>query len=309
MEQGYTIGAIAKMTGIPTQTLRSWERRYGVTAPQRSPSGRRLYSDAELEKLRAIKQLLARGEAISQVAGLDLEALQARLLVHGGTREHARGGERRQEVHVCGATLAGALRKVRLPERVVLGECRESLAECEQLAGVLLIELEALRAGQLEQLGELRKRARAARVVLVVGFASSAILARAGQAGFEVLPQRFMLAAPALALETLLLGGDASRTPPRRFSDSRLAAVLRSTPELVCECPHHVVGILKQLNAFETYSQGCMADNENDAATHALLHRVTARARAQFEDVLDYLVELDGIDIEPAAGRPETQVR
>src|SRR5437867_3913476 len=33
----YSIGAVAKMLGMPTSTLRAWEERYGMVAPFRSP--------------------------------------------------------------------------------------------------------------------------------------------------------------------------------------------------------------------------------------------------------------------------------
>ena len=35
MNTGYRIGAVAKLTGISTDTIRAWERRYGVVEPNR----------------------------------------------------------------------------------------------------------------------------------------------------------------------------------------------------------------------------------------------------------------------------------
>jgi len=60
-----TIGAVVKRTGIPAETIRAWERRYGVPRPQRTPSGRRLYSEADLQVLR---QLRERETGAAQVA-------------------------------------------------------------------------------------------------------------------------------------------------------------------------------------------------------------------------------------------------
>lgn len=51
-----TIGAVVKRTGIPADTIRAWERRYGVPRPQRTASGRRLYSEADLEVIRQLRQ-------------------------------------------------------------------------------------------------------------------------------------------------------------------------------------------------------------------------------------------------------------
>ncbi|MFQ5422299.1 MAG: MerR family transcriptional regulator, partial [Anaerolineae bacterium] len=50
-------------TGIKADTLRAWERRYGLPMPERTPGGHRLYSQYDLE---TIKWLLARqGEGLS----------------------------------------------------------------------------------------------------------------------------------------------------------------------------------------------------------------------------------------------------
>jgi DNA-binding transcriptional MerR regulator len=60
-----TMGAVVKRTGIPAETIRAWERRYGVPRPQRTPSGRRLYSEADLDVLRHLR---ARETGAAQVA-------------------------------------------------------------------------------------------------------------------------------------------------------------------------------------------------------------------------------------------------
>lgn len=52
----YSIGAVAKMLGIPVQTLRSWEDRYKEVVPVRSAGGQRLYSRDDVERLRFIRE-------------------------------------------------------------------------------------------------------------------------------------------------------------------------------------------------------------------------------------------------------------
>jgi DNA-binding transcriptional MerR regulator len=51
----YSIGAVARMVGLPVATLRSWEERYGVVIPSRSEGGQRLYSRDQLEQLRFLR--------------------------------------------------------------------------------------------------------------------------------------------------------------------------------------------------------------------------------------------------------------
>ena len=46
----YPIRAVAKLTGIPIETLRAWERRYDAVTPDRTARGR-LYSDVEVRRL------------------------------------------------------------------------------------------------------------------------------------------------------------------------------------------------------------------------------------------------------------------
>ena len=45
----YNTGAVTRMTGIKSDTPRSWERRYGLPQPNRSSGGQRLYSQHDLE--------------------------------------------------------------------------------------------------------------------------------------------------------------------------------------------------------------------------------------------------------------------
>ena len=47
----YSIGAIARMTGVAVSTLRTWEDRYGVVIASRSAGGQRRYSRDQLEQL------------------------------------------------------------------------------------------------------------------------------------------------------------------------------------------------------------------------------------------------------------------
>ncbi len=55
------IGAVERDTGLGKDTLRVWERRYGFPQPQRDANGERLYSSAQVERLRLIKRLMDQG--------------------------------------------------------------------------------------------------------------------------------------------------------------------------------------------------------------------------------------------------------
>ena len=79
-ENLYPIRAVAKLSGVPMDTIRAWERRYGAVTPQRNARGR-LYSEKEVQRLVLLRDAVARGHAIGQVAGVaddDLIALLRR---------------------------------------------------------------------------------------------------------------------------------------------------------------------------------------------------------------------------------------
>jgi DNA-binding transcriptional MerR regulator len=57
----YTVGRAAELTGIPRETLRKWESRYGVVRPSRSEGGYRMYDDGALRRLAAMRDLVDAG--------------------------------------------------------------------------------------------------------------------------------------------------------------------------------------------------------------------------------------------------------
>jgi DNA-binding transcriptional MerR regulator/methylmalonyl-CoA mutase cobalamin-binding subunit len=68
---------VTRRTGLSADVLRAWERRHAVVEPSRSESGHRLYSDADIERLRLLYQATAAGRGIGQVAALPPKALAA----------------------------------------------------------------------------------------------------------------------------------------------------------------------------------------------------------------------------------------
>jgi len=61
-----SIGALSRATGIPVETLRTWERRYGFPVPERKPSGHRVYPVSSVSRLRRVAEVLARGHRASE---------------------------------------------------------------------------------------------------------------------------------------------------------------------------------------------------------------------------------------------------
>jgi DNA-binding transcriptional MerR regulator/methylmalonyl-CoA mutase cobalamin-binding subunit len=75
----YSIKAVSQATGLSVETLRAWERRYGLVAPQRDSSGRRVYGAGDVLRLRRLREATDRGHPIGRLADLSDDEL-ARLL-------------------------------------------------------------------------------------------------------------------------------------------------------------------------------------------------------------------------------------
>jgi DNA-binding transcriptional MerR regulator len=68
------IGELSKRSGVSPELLRAWERRYGLLLPTRSAGGLRLYSQADLDRVRVMREHLDAGLAAAQAATLAMRA-------------------------------------------------------------------------------------------------------------------------------------------------------------------------------------------------------------------------------------------
>ena len=66
----YNLKAVVRETGLKPDTLRAWERRYGVPAPQRTDSGHRLYSQHDIDTLKWLLDRQNEGMSISRAIEL-----------------------------------------------------------------------------------------------------------------------------------------------------------------------------------------------------------------------------------------------
>ncbi|HSB78144.1 MAG TPA: cobalamin-dependent protein [Candidatus Methylomirabilis sp.] len=70
-----SIGALSRATGIPVETLRTWEMRYGFPVPERKPSGHRVYPLSSVPRLRRIAGALAYGHRAGEVVAASEQEL------------------------------------------------------------------------------------------------------------------------------------------------------------------------------------------------------------------------------------------
>lgn len=71
-----SIGKLSEATNIPIPTLRTWERRYGFPASERTEGNHRLYDVSLIPHLRLVVDVLAKGHRAKQVMGLSIAELK-----------------------------------------------------------------------------------------------------------------------------------------------------------------------------------------------------------------------------------------
>lgn len=313
-EQTYRIGAVSRLTGVAQDTLRVWERRYDAVVPLRTEAGRRVYTQSDISRLTLIKRLVDQGDAISSIANLTLEQLQARI-GRSRTPVAADVGNNPCRLAFLGDVQANKLANDLKDEEnlVLLGlydnkeRFLESVPRLE--VDLIILEYSSLLPGHIKEIGMILQRSGASRALIIYNFSSSATLARLESD--SIIPLRMPVDAteirrlchalharpiePSMEIaENVDLSGE---IPPRRFSDAELAKVAAASVSVRCECPHHLVDIITSLSAFEQYSQECEILNVDDAALHAMLHAATARARSIIEASLERVIKIDSIEL------------
>jgi DNA-binding transcriptional MerR regulator len=64
------IGELSRRTGVAPDTLRAWERRYGLLGPERSEGGFRLYGRDDEQRVQGMKALISSGVSAAEAARL-----------------------------------------------------------------------------------------------------------------------------------------------------------------------------------------------------------------------------------------------
>lgn len=326
-------GAVARMAGMPVATLRIWEQRYAAVHPATSPSGHRLYSAADVQRVLLLRALTARGHAIGSIAALD-EA-QLKQVSAAAQPMVAVAGLPALRVAVVGVALALRLQRpelaARLGWRLRVVAVHETLAEVAKPVRLERAELLLWHAPELSDTAAGAKRGAAQLAALkaaqrACGAGAAAVMYRyAAAPALEALQRAGVAAArepfddaglaawfnawrsarpapreagvgrygPTAAVKA---AATATRPlPPSRFDDTLLAALAATTPRLACECPRHLAELLMQLASFERYSAGCARRNPADAALHAELERIAGASRVMFEAALERVAAHEGL--------------
>lgn len=307
----YRIGAVARLTGISPVTIRAWERRYDMIKPRRTDSGSRLYSREDIARLALIKRLVDAGNAVGVVARQSLQELQRQLRVYESSTLAVPAGAAAPDP--CRAAVLGdalpallALHETELPELDLMVVHRDRRQFEEAVAGLgpdlIIVEFPTVQEGTAAEVEALRQRAAADRVLVVYGFGPRQAVARLNRD--RILTLRAPVGIPELRRACLHRGAPPDRPaardprpPPRRYDNAALGRIAAAATAVHCECPHHLVDLVRSLVAFETYSAECRHRNPGDAALHGYLQTVSAQARSALEEALARVVAADKLQL------------
>jgi len=303
---GYRSGVAARLAGLPVETLRVWERRYGVSDAGRSPRGQRLYSSEQVRRLGLLKRAVDQGHAISTVARLDLDEL----LALAGVAPPVENEPRLLRLAIAGGALTRQLAAARTaPVLDIVASCQYLEQAPQALAGVtadlLLIEASEMNADALPAVMATRAALNVRAVVVLYRFCDSATVRRLREQDCLVARAPSDAAEVALLCATAFAGGGRPPAPPatavapRRLDDQQLAELAAMSTSIDCECPRHLADILLMLTSFERYSAQCVSRNAADATLHQDLARSAGHARMLMEQALERLAYAEGLPLPP----------
>lgn len=307
----YRSGTAARMAKMPVSTLRVWEQRYGVISPTKSESGQRLYSGEDVKRLMLLRSLVNQGHAIGAIANADSGALEQLLQASSAAQEagplpaHAA-----ISVAVCGALLAERVRR-RKSTLMSLGiEPVTELPAIEEQAflelppsiDVLIVEAASLQPETAQSILAAARSTGTSAIGVIYSFGTVRATDMLRAAGVRLYrePNAHGELDQVLQELTQLVRVDAVygkleplRRNARRFTDRQLEIFANASQTIACECPRHLVGLIRQLDAFERFSDSCAVRSTLDEQLHRHLGDVANRARLMLEDAMEFAIRAE----------------
>ncbi|WP_080970927.1 MerR family transcriptional regulator [Burkholderia cepacia] len=302
----YRSGEAARLARMPAATLRIWERRYGVVAPPKTPSGQRMYSDGDVQRIRLLKTLVGQGHSISSIASLRQEELEALSLASSHSQTLS---DSLPSVFMIGKLQVSDSAVARVGMQVV-GRA-ESIEHTDQLPDLkvdaLIINTTSLHEDAVSKIAARSQAWGAQEVAIVYGFGTARAIELARLAGFELsrfveshtsivqIVSRIALALSATRYVKPMGRGLWLRTR-RRFDEAMLASLSSLSSTIKCECPRHLFELISQLSVFERYSDECVSRSAADAFLHRHLGDTANRAAEMLESALAEILRAEGVD-------------
>lgn len=299
-----TIGAVSRLTGIPTHTLRKWESRHNIVEPKRSESGRRFYNDDHVARLGLVKRLMREGHSLAELSKLNTDELSELGVRHDESAQPTLP----ECVDIVGLTLVPRLRdaKPKLGQRhrtfpMNLNNWLNDPATNTETPdhSALLIECDTVPDAAITALAALRQNTYE-RIVVVYTFAPRSIERALANRGIRGVKSPATMDQLKTALETQqpVLSIVPRDVTDSEFNPEQLSKIASLIPSLHCECPNHIAKLLIDINGFEQYCRECEDNDPKQRALHTELGHLTAQARMIFEGALKAVAVADDLDLE-----------
>jgi DNA-binding transcriptional MerR regulator/methylmalonyl-CoA mutase cobalamin-binding subunit len=131
-DDGFSMKVVAKRTGLSPHVIRVWERRYNAVGPLRSGTGRRLYAEADVERLSLLRAATEAGYSIGQIAHFSDEKL--RHLNAGAPNSSTRIGEESVATPFAPFGVPSLSPTPALSAEEILEQCLQSIRELNNSA-------------------------------------------------------------------------------------------------------------------------------------------------------------------------------
>lgn len=304
----YGIGTVARLTGLKPDTLRVWERRYSLGASYKSPTGRRQYTQTDLDHLQLVAALVASGSRIGEIAGSERKTLE-RLVELRGEQCQVPTDHPKPRVVFIGKRLAswldvhqGCLNGV---DALLAAESLMSVdptaLEVEGSVDALVVSMGTVGSEGFRRVTQLREHLQPRSVLVLHEQCSDAWaeeIAHEQMAHLDFPPESGELAfflsrtiAERSTREGVNSLADLVTPRPRMFDEKQLAHARALPSRLDCECARHITSLIEELANFEHYSSNCSVENWKDAAVHATIFALTSQARWLMEKALDTVAQ------------------
>jgi len=298
MDRGYRIGAVAKLTGISTDTIRAWERRYAVVEPNRGENNNRYYSEEHISKLISVKRLVDAGQAIGTVCRLSDQELQDR--THGilGFPRQASGGALKKWTIISvqqPAWLKACVKAQPGVEAKWVARLEDFSASSEEF---VVIDMPSLSEINEKLVLRMLPEELAPRSLVVYKFASRTQLRSLASKGIRLLKGPL----EPFALVNLLRGEGRSAVAPYESVDAVSVEMSSQENDVLCNWKKQLSGLVNALNQLEAYSSGCLKNAQIDDALHQHLVEQTVQARSIMERALRDMGEPIDSDSRQQAG-------
>jgi MerR family transcriptional regulator, light-induced transcriptional regulator len=304
----YSIGTVARLTGVRPDTLRVWERRYQLGASLKTPSGRRLFTQADLEHLQLVAALVASGTRIGDIASSGRRTLEVLL------RSRGKGAQSdipvsKPRILFVGDALCNWLDEHQgclVHVDALLVPCTPSQLDISLVDAVgridgVVVECGSLTVSTSAVLGALAAALDTSNILVLHRSSNARLLDELSQQGYTTAsypPDPAFLAChlslsvavkeASLGMETL---GQLVQGKSRLFNERELSEAGKMRSALDCECPRHITDLVRALGAFEAYSASCSVKNWQDASVHACIYTYAMQARWLMEKSLMLVLE------------------